>query len=118
MKIQDYINNKEKYAVDPTYQREKGVWSTEDRQCLIDTILKGEPMPMFFINEKDGLCYVVDGQQRLDAIEFFHSNGFRLNGKFTPVLAEKTFNGKNALDENDKRKFLEYDLKFHFFGKL
>jgi len=113
MKIQDYINNRDMYAVDPTYQRDDNAWSTEDRQCLIDTILKGEPMPIFFFNEKDGIRYVVDGQQRLKAVRLFYDNEFKLNGKFSGTLAEKTFNGKNALDEENKRRFLDYDLKVH-----
>ncbi len=50
MKIQDFINNRHKYKIDYAYQRPEGVWSTEDRQCLIDTILQGEPMPLFFFN--------------------------------------------------------------------
>lgn len=48
MKIQDYINDRNKYRVDLTYQRPDDAWSKEDKQCLIDTILKGEPLPIFF----------------------------------------------------------------------
>jgi len=50
MKIQDFINNRHKYKVDRTYQRPPDAWSKEDKQCLIDTILRSEPMPIFFIN--------------------------------------------------------------------
>ena len=49
-KIQDFINNRHKYEVDLTYQRPSGAWSNEDNQCLIDSILRGEPIPLFFLN--------------------------------------------------------------------
>jgi uncharacterized protein with ParB-like and HNH nuclease domain len=72
-KIQQYINDRNKYKVDPTYQRPNNAWSTEDNQCFIDTILRGEPIPIFFLNCKtlENMFYVVDGQQRLNCISRF-----------------------------------------------
>ncbi|MBU4482458.1 DUF262 domain-containing protein, partial [Patescibacteria group bacterium] len=85
MKIQDFINNKHKYQVDHTYQRPDGAWSNMDNQCLIDTILRDEPMPLFFLNLISGenMYYIVDGQQRLSAIKKFYDNDITLNGKFS-----------------------------------
>ena len=82
--IQKFINVRHKYEVDLTYQRPKKAWSLADKQCLIDTILRGEPMPLFFLNlnSKEGLYYIVDGQQKLDAIKDFYDNKIKLNGKF------------------------------------
>lgn len=79
MRIQEFINNRHKYVVDKTYQRPEGAWSKEDNQCLIDTILKGEPMPLFFFNLKsdEDKYYIVDGQQRMHAIKLFHDNKLR-----------------------------------------
>ena len=59
--IQDFINNRHKYKVDATYQRPVGAWSTQDNTCLIDSILRGEPIPLFFLNEKtdEKIYYVV-----------------------------------------------------------
>lgn len=116
MKIQDYINNIHKYQVDYTYQRPPGVWSSEDKQCLIDTILKSEPMPLFFLNldSDKGIYYVVDGQQRLDAISQFRQNKIKLNGKFSGERNHgKTFNGENPISDEERQAFLEYDLKTH-----
>lgn len=78
--IQEYINNRHKYKVDLTYQRPEGAWSKEDNQCLIDTILRDEPVPLFFFNLKTdaGIYWVVDGQQRLHAISQFYDNKFGL----------------------------------------
>lgn len=117
MKIQDFINNQNKYKVDKTYQREVDAWSTEDNQCLIDTIIKGEPMPLFFLNyisDKD-IYYIVDGQQRLNAIKKFYDNKLKLNGKYSgKALHGKTFNSGNhkegCLDNENKKAFLEYVL--------
>ena len=50
--IKDYINNRSDYTVDRNYQREVNVWSLDDEQCLIDTIIREEPMPLFFFNGK------------------------------------------------------------------
>ncbi|MBT4823822.1 DUF262 domain-containing protein [Candidatus Woesearchaeota archaeon] len=115
-KIQDFINNRHKYKVDLTYQRPAGAWSTQDNQCLIDSILKGEPIPLFFINEKtdEKIFYVVDGQQRLHAIKLFYDNKLKLNKKFSGEENHgKTFNGENPVSDEQRETFLNYTLKFH-----
>ena len=85
--IQKFINERHKYKVDTTYQRPKNAWSLADKQCLIDTIIKDEPMPLFFLNlnSKEGIFYIVDGQQRLEAINDFYDNKIKLNGKFSRI---------------------------------
>ena len=118
MKVQDYINNRHKYRVDRTYQREAGAWSREDNQCLIDTVLRGEPIPFFFINHISGtdLYYIVDGQQRLNAIASFYDNKLKLNRKFSDLANHGcTFNAEeNPITDSQRYKFLNYELKFHF----
>ncbi|MFA5163242.1 MAG: DUF262 domain-containing protein [Patescibacteria group bacterium] len=116
MKIQDFINNRHKYIVDQTYQRPEGAWSKEDNQCLIDTILKGEPIPLFFFNLKsnEDKYYIVDGQQRLHAIKLFYDNKLKLNGKFSGDENHgKTFNGENPIYDDLREKFLNYSLSIH-----
>ncbi len=117
MKIQKYINNKNKYRVDKNYQRYKDAWSMEDKQCLIDTILKGEPMPLFFLNHKsdEDLYYIVDGQQRLSCIYDFYQNKIKLNKKFSgDELSGKTFSEESTFfDDTNKENFLDYDLNFY-----
>ncbi len=115
-KIQEYINERHKYKIDHTYQRPSGAWSTQDNQCLIDSILRKEPIPMFFINEKtdEGVYFVVDGQQRLHAIELFCDNKLKLHGKFSGEDNHgKTFNGENPLSDEQRNTFLNYTLNFH-----
>lgn len=114
--IQEFINNRHKYKVDLTYQRPVGVWSTQDNQCLIDSILKREPIPIFFLNEKTGeTYYIVDGQQRLHAVRLFYDNKLKLNKKFSgEENHEKTFNGDNPLSDEQREIFLNYTLNFYY----
>ncbi|MBA9078393.1 GmrSD restriction endonuclease domain-containing protein [Rufibacter quisquiliarum] len=116
MTIQDFINNRNKYKIDYTYQRPNNAWSNEDKQCLVDTILRSEPLPVFFLNYKsdEKVYYIVDGQQRLNCISLFYDNKIKLNQKFSgQQLDGKTFNGANPLDDDDKYNFLNYNLNFH-----
>ena len=46
--VQKFINDKFKYKVDQTYQRPPDVWSNEDNQCLIDSIIKGDRFKIVF----------------------------------------------------------------------
>src|SRR3989344_1061513 len=107
--VQEYINNRHKYKVDLDYQRPVGAWSQQDNQCLVDTILRDEPVPFFFFNYKSAekTFYVVDGQQRLNAITKFYNNELRLNGKFSgPENHSKTFNGDNPISDDQRTTFL------------
>lgn len=113
--IQEYINNRHKYKVDLDYQRPEGAWSNEDNQCLIDTIIRNEPMPLFFFNFKssEGIYYIVDGQQRLSAISKFHDNIISLNKKFSGDENHgKKFNTENAISDQQREIFLNYHLNF------
>lgn len=52
----------------PPYQR-NFIWGKKDQQLLIDSILKGYPLPNFFIYKNpNGLYEMVDGQQRAETI--------------------------------------------------
>ena len=116
MKIQDFINNRHKYKVDRKYQRPADAWSKEDKQCLIDTILRSEPMPIFFINSDstENIYYIVDGQQRLNAIKEFYDNKMKLNKKFSGKENHgRTFNGEEPIFDDQRTAFLNYNLNFH-----
>ena len=73
--IRDWNKNK-RLELRPDFQRNE-VWSRAAQIMLIDTILKGIPIPKVYIKSimKDGNTYrvVIDGQQRLTAIRFLQS---------------------------------------------
>ena len=113
MKVQKYINERHKYKVDPSYQRPPDAWSKDDEQCLIDTIIKGEPMPLIFLNHKsdENIFYVVDGQQRLNAIQKFYDNKITLNKKFSGGKNHgKSFNDVNPISDEMRNAFLDYEI--------
>ncbi len=60
---------KKKLNLTPTYQR-GDVWGTKDRQALIESILRGIPLPSIILLRMGGQTphEVVDGKQRLTAI--------------------------------------------------
>jgi len=64
----------------PDYQRPP-VWSTSQKQLLVDSILRGYDVPKFYWNQvgKKQIGYdVVDGQQRIRAICEFCAGGYGL----------------------------------------
>lgn len=73
----------DKYVVNRRYQR-KLIWTIEEKQNFIDSIVKGFPVPIILLAEtldkKDGTLEIIDGMQRLNAITSFISNDFSYNG--------------------------------------
>ena len=59
------------YFIDPEYQR-KFVWDAARKCRFIESILLGYPIPfMFFSDNDDGRCDIVDGAQRTSTLEEF-----------------------------------------------
>lgn len=77
----------DKLFVNRRYQR-KLVWTLEEKQRLVESIVKRYPIPAILIAErKAGDGYeIIDGLQRLHAIVSFIENGFAtLDGRFFDV---------------------------------
>lgn len=67
----------------PTYQR-SSVWKPEQRQMLIDSILREIDMPKIYLRElKDGdfKYEIIDGQQRMRTIWDFLNNKLMVRQK-------------------------------------
>lgn len=63
----------------PPFQREK-VWSTKQKSELIESLIMGIPIPVFYVKEKsDGVYVVVDGKQRLTTLFEYIDNKFQLD---------------------------------------
>tara|TARA_R110002051_G_scaffold219680_4_gene283678 strand:+ start:1105 stop:2070 length:966 start_codon:yes stop_codon:yes gene_type:complete len=78
--------------MEPEYQRAGNIWSLEDKQFLIDSILNEYDVPKLYLadfttirtdlNEESLQFSVIDGKQRIEAIFGFISNEFTLNRNF------------------------------------
>ena len=76
------------------FQR-KSVWNNKQKCELIESILMGLPLPVFYLKQQNNSTYVVvDGKQRLSTLFDFLQNEFQL--KLLKIL---TFlNGKKFMD--------------------
>lgn len=93
------------------FQR-RNVWPPSAKTYLIDTILKGRPMPNIMIRSlidiktKRTKREVIDGQQRLNAISEFATGKLTL-GSRAGKYARLSY---SDLEEEDKHTFLEYRI--------
>lgn len=94
----------------PHFQR-RSVWSEKGKSYLIDTILRGKPIPKILITQKltgkRTVRVVVDGQQRLRAILGFIDGDFKVSRAHNKEYANSTF---DDLPEEVKNEYLKYEL--------
>lgn len=108
-------------VLDPPFQR-RSVWKPENRAFLLDTVIRGLPVPLIFIREIVDLDTqairreVVDGQQRLRSIFAFvdpsllsdfdpSRDEFVVSEVMNEEIAEQSY---AELDEHLKSQILEY----------
>jgi uncharacterized protein with ParB-like and HNH nuclease domain len=64
----------------PDFQR-NDVWKNPDKSRLIESILRGIPIPMIYLAKEEGKKYaVIDGQQRIKSIVQYLDDKFGLSG--------------------------------------
>jgi Protein of unknown function DUF262 len=84
--------------VNRRYQR-KLVWTLEEKQKLVESILKKYPIPAILIAEREhdaGRYEIIDGLQRLNAILSFIEGSFStIDGRFFSVSAFPTAQGRS-----------------------
>ena len=104
--------NRGELVPDPEWQRGY-IWKVKDEQLLIDSIIKGLPIPKFYLTQeydtKKGasIHYAVDGQQRLKAIYRFLNNGLSIE------IGEREYYFKD-LDAETQKKITTYKLNGHY----
>lgn len=89
-----------------TYFQRQFVWREKDKRDLIDTIMRGLPIPAIFICDAgtDFMSLskkynVLDGRQRLESIFEFLENKYEYNGKLFKDFSEE-----------EKKKILNYNI--------
>src|ERR1017187_3999460 len=113
----------------PEYQR-GAAWSPQQKQALIDSVFRTYPLPAFFfeVKSKKGLggkanekYEIIDGQQRLLALQEFKSDSFPLlkssDAKLRLPLSMRAspaqWEGKRYSDLSDemRKRFAETDVQ-------
>lgn len=102
----------------PPFQRNP-VWQDQQKAYLIDSILRGLPVPELYIQTNvssngEETHVIVDGQQRIRACLEFLSNKFAL-GEKSENLAGLTF---EQLAEGDRRRIFEYKFVVRVLPEL
>lgn len=105
-------NNNNELTISPKYQR-NSVWTEKAKSYLIDTIVRGLPIPPIFLRQmvdvstKKTYRELIDGQQRVRAIIEFVENKFRLHKNHNNQLGGKYY---EEMEEDIKEDILQYEL--------
>lgn len=111
--VNDFIrwNDEGTLLLSPKFQRRR-VWPPKAKAFLIDTILRGLPIPKLYMRQHLDLRSsktvheVVDGQQRLRAVLDFRSDKIRLPNNDTDGTA-RTF---SQLSKDEQKAFFTYEF--------
>ncbi|MFL5910443.1 MAG: DUF262 domain-containing protein [Gaiellaceae bacterium] len=107
-------------VVNRRYQR-KLVWSVDEKESFIDSLMQQLPVPLILVAERKGeeraRLEIIDGLQRLDAVFSFVNNQFAVHGGYFDLetLAE-TKEDFDARRLKQKRRVLPRDLCTRFAG--
>jgi len=105
-------NDKGDLVLAPKFQR-RDVWNPKARSYLIDTILRGKPIPKIYMRQtidtrtRKVMREVVDGQQRLRSVLEFLQDGFKISRVHNEDFGGKYF---STLDEATKLGILRYEF--------
>jgi hypothetical protein len=98
--------------LNPRFQR-RPVWTDKAKSFLIDTILRGKPIPKVFIRQKINVSTrtsvreVVDGQQRLRAILSYVKDGFVVSPRQNPEYGGVFF---SSFTDEMQAQILAYEI--------
>ena len=113
--ISDLIqwNEKHELILSPKYQR-NSVWDEKAKAYLIDTIVRGLPIPPLFmrqrvdVNTRTTQREIIDGQQRVRAIlEYVVSEYYAIKKSHNKALGGKKY---SDLDPEVQENLLEYEI--------
>ena len=112
--VRDFEEWREKgeLVLAPKFQRRE-VWSPKARSYLIDTIVRGKPIPKIYMRQdinpetRRTTREIVDGQQRLQSVLTFIKDGFKLSKAHNEDFGGKYFSG---LDNKTQLDVLKYEF--------
>jgi hypothetical protein len=105
-------DEKDELQLAPKFQR-RDVWSDKARSYLIDTIIRGKPIPKIYMRQDVNVTSrrvsreVVDGQQRLRTVLSFIKDGFKISKAHHDDYGGKRF---SELDKSTQRDILKYEF--------
>lgn len=123
--INDFLewNDKKQLMLSPKFQR-KAIWSDDAKSYLLDTIIRGKPIPKIFIRQtlnvenRQSIREVVDGQQRLRAILSFINDGFTIRKKHNNKYGGYYFSQLSNIDPNIQSAILNYEISVDLLVNL
>src|SRR5258706_6681314 len=112
--INDFVewDEAKQLELNPRFQR-RPVWTDKAKSFLMDTILRGRPIPKIFIRQKINVWTktstrdVVDGQQRLRTILSYVKDGFVVSRRQNPAHGGVLF---SQLPEDIQAQVLAYEV--------
>jgi hypothetical protein len=115
--INDFVewNEKKQLELSPKFQR-RSVWTDTARSFLMDTIVRGKPIPKIFIRQRinpltrESTREVVDGQQRLRTILSYLNDGFQISRRHNPQYGGLFFSQLVSVDDEIQTNILNYEL--------
>lgn len=108
----DFVGWQEAKSLDiaPKFQR-RGVWTTAARSYLIDTLIRGMPVPPIYLRTRQSddrkkiIREVVDGQQRISAVLDFMGGKFTLSKTLDAPHGGKQFQELPTREQDSIRQF-------------
>jgi hypothetical protein len=115
--INDFLewSNSGQLELNPKFQR-RPVWNENAKSFLMDTILRGKPIPKVFIRQKlnvqtrKSVREVVDGQQRLRTILSYLKDGFTISKKHHTQFGGLYFSQLDQSDPDIQGFILNYEI--------
>lgn len=114
----------------PDYQRLGNIWTKDKKQLLIDSIINGYDIPKIYfhylasssreLNQSNKLIAIIDGKQRIEAVEEFLNNQLRISQDFVLLKDEKIDLKGNTYEQIELKypwiadEILNYQFDFVF----
>lgn len=102
----------EEIEIQPEYQRKDRIWDDKRKSRLIESILMGLPLPIFYFGEriKNDHWIVIDGLQRLTTIQDFMKGDFSLKLDDESPLLHLDGKTYRDFDRKEARAIREYEI--------